>query len=372
MISNDVKEANTIIKTNSINLAEILAKFTLNRALYVNESSALCYQLLDQLESHLVVQKNEEKEKIRKDIIALENLCYPTLGNIQIADNGSAYINETSKRSVNNLTDWLTALSETLERHTLWDYTNESKLFMTLIEDLKYPHAKNILKSIEMWKKSCLYLCSLEEQNYLSSLKANSQQCLSLQYLQLRSNEAGMHKLLGEQVKQKTTSITGNKYTNSMCSRLVNDNLGSSSKNETNCNSDNNEMKQTPGEKQAFIQWVEKWRCVNAEFIAKQLVKNSKLSPENEGDAYQDLEKSNDTVNRGRISVREKTAPGDYGVYMDTLKTMYRTLVSRPLSMLHRGIKEVAGQLKTHKFKHSEGVNRTLKEMRNLFTNQRL
>ncbi|VDP99808.1 unnamed protein product [Trichobilharzia regenti] len=365
MISNDVKEKSSI-KTNSISLAEILAKFTLNRSLYVNESSALCYQLLDQLESQLVAQKNEKK--FHKNIIALENLCYPTLGNIQIADNGSAYIRETSKKSVNNLTDWLTALSETLERHTLWDSTNDqSNLFITLIDDLKYPHANSILKSIEMWKKSCLYLCSLEEQNYLSSLKVNSQQYLSLKNLQLRSSKAEMHKLLGGQLKQ-TISITGNKYKNSMCSGLVSDNF-SSSKNETNCNSDN-EMKQTPTEKQAFIQWVEKWRCVNAEFIAKQLVRDSKPSRETEGDIYQDLDKSSDTLNRCMISsVQEKTIPGDYGVYMDTLKTMYRTLVSRPLSTLHRGIKEVAGQLKTHKFKHSEGVNRTLKEMRNLFTN---
>ncbi|CAH8626175.1 unnamed protein product [Heterobilharzia americana] len=174
--------------------------------------------------------------------------------NIQVSENGLAHVTQTSRKSTNNLTDWLTVLSETLEPHTLWDHTQ----FTNSLES-----------SVEMWKKSCLYLCITEEQRYLSTSKTDTPQCFLLQNLQKRSNKAEKYESLGGESQQRKNAIL-RQFTSSLCPRSCDD---ISIRRET---AYGDESQRKDDEKSAFIQWAERWRCVNTEFTARQLISDPK------------------------------------------------------------------------------------------------
>ncbi|TPP58972.1 hypothetical protein FGIG_10237 [Fasciola gigantica] len=128
-----------------------------------------------------------------------------------------------------------------------------------------------------------------------------------------------------------------------------------------------------------FNSWVERWRCVNAEFLARSLIHLGSTVGMHASEMTQHLPaNSMDVLNRPSINSRKQIpatqirpqfqsselhqTPTIEGVCMRTLKSMYFSLISKPLSVLQKGLRDVRYQVKSE-LVQSNVVAKTLREL---------
>ncbi|VDP22055.1 unnamed protein product [Echinostoma caproni] len=328
--------------TSTLTLAELLARFPLRRPLYIQESGALCYQLIGQLQDNLY-HFSQPKDRT--------SLKFPTLGNIWITDSGVAFV-YSSSASCPLWSDWLVALAQTLGHHTLITDTHESHTFLSLIDNLSqpYPGVQQVLERVKIWQTTCLFLCSLYPANQEPNITH------LLERLQHRSRKAYASVLCGEELHDKhlfpskmqteyerftrENMITFDRHNMSTSKLPTADQLSNS----TN--------------RDAFNSWVERWKYVNAEFLARQLVRQGSNTTRHDcKKAKQKIcvaetescSQSNPCMNEVIQPVQslfefDELDPSSVSFQkacMRTLKSMYSSLIGRPLSLLQNGLKDV-------------------------------
>lgn len=330
---------------STITLAELLAQLHLRRPLYTHESGALCYQLIGQLENNLLLCSPPE---------GTTSLKFPTLANIWITETGLAFVLSVTNK-YHPWVDWLIVLAQTLRHHTLITSTHESVTFCSLINSLSqsYAHGDQVLKLVKTWQTTCLFLCSL---HYPSSDRDQDTSHL-LERLHSRSVQARASGLWMNEMRGKHLS-TYNRQSHRVQININDDDKGDQFNSIPKIKSTTTGRYAGLADHEAFNNWFERWRCVNAEFKARNIIRNgpnpSGRDPEMiypahvslAGIVNRPMENSFKTSQSEVLSteIPKSTLPFQ-GVCMRTLKTMYHSLIGKPLSLLQKGLKDVRYQL---------------------------
>ncbi|CAL8089740.1 unnamed protein product [Calicophoron daubneyi] len=348
--------------TKSTSLAELLAKFTFRRPLYTQEASALCYQLLQQLKQHISGSPTNPW---------IQQLNFPSLSNIYLTENGTAFVKpiKNVKKLNYSPNDWLYAFAQTLKSHTINNTTKESETFQSLIDSLTGQcfDYYQLIEKIDIWLKTCLYLCSIVHQSDNP-----------LKDFQRRSIQAQNSRNLSSELRRKNMLLV--KITKPMVDSDVIPSPACLEENSSACSDHGS------GEREAFEKWAEKWKFVNAEYLAKQITKAARLSEQkaDRSDPFKDRT-TRAECGETRLPVKSRIDPvgdvkeyggqsgivaSDQNCYMDTLKSMYSSFISHPLTLLQRGFRASPGQTRPSEVKHS-AFSKTLAELANVLRSGR-
>lgn len=326
------KSNSQVSEPRSATLAELLTRFKLKRPLYVDEASALCYQLLDQLKQHVL-----EGSMPR---IEVHCLLFPTLANIIVTENGLAFTRPSKTDRTESAYDWLSAFAQTLKNHTLLTKSDESSIFEWLIQEfLVHPnHYDELHRKIPIWQATCLQLCTNEEATMNSKPMGKLLQNFHIRSRQSRNGQLIQRELVA--LRRQCIS-PGLKE----CVHLT------KSKENVGLLSGWLVSSRDAEDREAFRTWTEKWRCVNLEYAnRKARTKHHSTQPSacsspeclQQTPAYVSRTCSLSKMDRNPLcahnsqSNQRPTFP-----HTDTLKQFYSSIIGKPIGLLRKGLKEV-------------------------------